>query len=101
METLFWYKKGKERPQERSPNVAGGGRTNVPSADSIGGICRVPTMDVERYWGPDSVRPAPQKDPKHSLLMQPKCQQLNQKGPRLEDIPNEKCFIKEQRLNFI
>lgn len=101
METLFWFKRGKEgQGWEHSPNVAGGGRTNVPSADCIGGICRVPTMTVERI-DPEVVRPAPQRDPRNSLNFESKCTEYSKKGVALENIPNEKQFVQEQRLKFI
>ena len=100
METLFYEKKGKERgDHEYSPNVAGGGRSNVPSVAVIGGICRVPIMDVERVH-PDSVKPYTQCNPKYCLLYEPKC---NTKVglPKMENMKNEKQFVQEQRLKFI
>lgn len=101
METLFYVKKGKERPDhEYSPNVAGGGRTNLPSKDVIGGICRVPIMTIERNH-PDSVTAAPQIDPKFSIPIQSKHYCAKGGGPTLENIKGEKQFVEERRLYFL
>lgn len=99
METLFWVKGGRQ-DHEYSPNVAGGGRANVPSKDCIGGICRVPTMTVERI-DPDIVGAAPQWDPHNSLPIEPKRAHHHHWLPKIENIPDEKNVIMEKRLKFI
>jgi hypothetical protein len=99
MDLRFWDKKGKERPQEYSKNVAGGGRSNVPSHATLIGISRVPTNNVERM-DPDEIRPAPTRDRYYSLPFTNKnC--MCEKGAQLEIIPNEKRFVQEQGLKFI
>lgn len=100
MDTLYFIDKGKGRGNhEYSPYAVGGGRTNVPHKDVIGGITRHHTMNVE-YTDPDAVKASPQCDPNHCLTVTPKkC--LYSKGPKLENMPNEKEYVQEQRLKFI
>lgn len=101
METLFYVKRGKERgDREFSPNVAGGGRTNLPSKDVIGGICRAPIMTIERN-DPDSVKAAPKSDRAFSIPIQPKHYCAKGGGPTLENISGEKQFVQERRLYFL
>jgi hypothetical protein len=101
MGTLFWYRKGNEKPQEYSKNVAGGGRSNVPSHSTILGISRVPTMQVERM-DPDGIRAAPIRDICNGIsTLQDILPRSTDKGPRLENFPNESKYVQEQRLKFI
>lgn len=104
MDTLFWVKKGNEKPQEFSKDVAGGGRSDAIAPAVFFGTTRVPHKDVERLSKLDFIKPASKaRTPliEQRLLMTPKKMEDHKCCDRMENIPDECNYVREQSLKFI